>query len=246
MRWIAVALVALFACQPVPREEPVATSALPSSELAPTPGTNTSPPVSGRKSYLGREIAPTMSHEGAGWLTRPEREQEEQASRMLKELGLRTGQVACDLGAGNGYHTLEMAKIVAPEGRAVAVDIQPEMLALLTERARAAKVTNVETILGDMADPKLPASSCDLVLMADVYHELDDPAGMLAKIKPALKPGGALALLEFRADDPAVPIKPEHTMSAAQMDKELTHNGFRLVRAFDGLPWQHLRFYSPR
>jgi ubiquinone/menaquinone biosynthesis C-methylase UbiE len=201
--------------------------------------------------YMGRRIAPTMSHEGADWLTRPEREEEERASKMLDELRLRPGDVACDVGAGNGYHTLEMAKRVAPSGRAIAVDIQPEMLALLEARAKSAGISNVELVLGAPTDPKLPAKGCDLILLADVYHELDDPAGMLAKLRAALsargpEQAGRLVLLEFRAEDDTVPIKPEHKMSRAQILRELEANGFVLARSYDELPWQHLMFFTVR
>lgn len=195
--------------------------------------------------YMGRRIAPTMSHLGADWLVRKEREAEESTSRMLAALELKPGDVACDLGAGNGYHTLMMAQRVEPGGRAIAVDIQPEMIALLRERAKAAKVENLETILGESADPKLPARTCDLVLLADVYHELDDPAAMLAHLKRALSKKGTIALLEFRAEDPDVPIKPEHKMSRAQILRELRANDLELVRSFDELPWQHLMFFAP-
>lgn len=196
--------------------------------------------------YMGRRIAPTMSHAGAGWLIRSEREAEESSARMLKELGLRRGHVACDLGAGNGFHSLEMAKSVAPSGRVIAVDIQPEMLKLLAERAQAAGVTNVQTLLGTATDPRLPAKTCDLILLSDVYHELDDPAAMLDHLERALRPRGVIALLEFRAEDPKVPIKPEHKMSRQQMLLELGANGFELVRSFDELPWQHLMFFAPK
>lgn len=165
---------------------------------------------------------------------------------MLKELPLHAGDVACDFGAGNGFHTLEMAKRVAPKGRAIAIDIQPEMLKLLGERAKAAKVTNVQTLLGTANDPKLPAATCDLILLSDVYHELDDPAVMLGHLRRALTPRGVIALLEFRAEDPEVPIKPEHKMSKKQILLELGANGFELSRSFDELPWQHLMFFAPR
>jgi ubiquinone/menaquinone biosynthesis C-methylase UbiE len=248
MRWLA--LVCLCACAPTKTE---ATPALASAASASAPHV-----VAGRSVeptrpehdppgyYMGRRIAPTMSHLGADWLVRAERETEESTSRMLAALALEPGDVACDLGAGNGYHTLAMARTVAPGGRAIAVDIQPEMLSLLRERAKAANVTNIETILGESADPKLPARTCDLVLLADVYHELDDPAAMLARLKSALSSEGTIALLEFRAEDPDVPIKPEHKMSRAQILRELGANGFKLVRSFDELPWQHLMFFSPR
>lgn len=196
--------------------------------------------------YMGRKIAPTMSHHAADWLVRPEREAEESTTRMLKELRLRPGDVACDLGSGNGYHTLEMAKAVAPTGRAIAIDIQPEMLELLRNRANAAGIHNVETILGVQTDPRLPRRVCDLVLLADVYHELDDPAGMLAHARRALDDDGKVTLLEFRGEDPEVPIKPEHKMTRAQILRELGANGFELVRSFDGLPWQHLMFFAPK
>jgi SAM-dependent methyltransferase len=196
--------------------------------------------------YMGRRIAPTMSHHGADWLVRPEREAEEATSRMLAELALEPGDVACDLGSGNGYHTLAMARAVAPTGRAIAIDIQPEMLELLRERARAQGIANVETLLAEPRDPKIPPRTCDLLLLADVYHELDDPAGMLAHLRGALRDGGSLALLEFRGEDAAVPIKPEHKMTRAQILRELTANGYRLVREFAGLPWQHLLFFAPQ
>jgi SAM-dependent methyltransferase len=232
--WLAL----LCACQPALKEGP--------SEATTVSGAATQAlPRDPPGFYLGRRIAPTMSHEAADWLVRPEREAEESSARMLKELGLRPGDVACDLGAGNGYHTLEMARAVAPGGRAIAVDIQPEMLEMLRARARELRVTNVETILGEQNDPKLPAGACDLLLMADVYHELEDPAGMLGHARRALSRRGAVVLLEFRGEDPAVPIKPEHKMSKAQIEKELEANGFALARSFDGLPWQHLMFFAP-
>ena len=196
--------------------------------------------------YLGRRLAPTMSHEGAPWLTRPERDAEEDTKSMLKALRLEPGDVVCDIGAGNGYHTLLFAEAVGPDGKAVPVDIQPEMLEFLKERARKANVTNVSTVLGEPTDPKLPPRTCDLVFLADVYHELSDPPAMLAHLRAALEPGGVVALLEFRAEDPSVPIKPLHKMTKAQIDKELTANGFVLRRSFDELPWQHLVLYEAK
>jgi ubiquinone/menaquinone biosynthesis C-methylase UbiE len=139
-----------------------------------------------------------------------------------------------------------MARTVAPKGRAIAVDIQPEMLKLLGERAKAEQVTNVQTVLGAGNDPRLPAGACDLILLSDVYHELDDPAAMLGHLKGALSARGVIALLEFRAEDPKVPIKPEHKLSRKQILLELGANGFELVRSFDELPWQHLMFFAPK
>ena len=249
--WLSIGILcgSLAGCQPAPHDPaPQARSATTRSEGASsafsTPGSSRPPDPPG--TYLGRTIAPTMSHEAADWLTRPERQAEENATRMLQELGLRPGDVACDLGAGNGYHTLEMAKAVAPGGRAIGIDIQPEMLALLRDRARAAHVSNVETILGTQSDPKLPPHGCDLVLLADVYHELDDPAGMLASIRSGLSDRGLVVLLEFRGEDPNVPIKPEHKMSKKQIVLELETNGYTLSRSFDGLPWQHLMFFAAK
>jgi len=242
--WISIALAATACQQP---EKPAVVSAAPSARAAleaRTAATSNAGDAPGF--YLGRQIAPTMSHEGADWLVRPEREGEESSARMLKELKLEPGMTACDFGAGNGFHTLVMAKSVAPGGRAVAIDIQPEMLELLRGRAKEAAVTNVDTILSTATDPKLPPATCDLILLADVYHELDDPAGVLAHLKRALKPKGTLAMLEFRAEDPKVPIKPEHKMSRAQISRELEANGFVLARSFDELPWQHLMFFSAR
>jgi SAM-dependent methyltransferase len=196
------------------------------------------------RTYMGRTLAPTMSHEAAPWLIRSEREKEELTSRMITELRLEPGDVACDVGAGNGYHTLMMAKLVAPGGRAVAVDIQPEMLEMLEDRAEEAGIENVETVLGEEADPQIPAGTCDVILMVDVYHELSDPEAMLGHLGRALDEGGEIALVEFREEDPAVPIKPLHKMSKAQIRKEYEANGFELVRQFDGLPWQHLMFFA--
>lgn len=243
--WLPIAVALAAACQQP--EKPVVVSATPSApvegaQTSAAPSASTDPPGF----YLGRQIAPTMSHEGADWLIRPEREAEESSARMLKELKLEPGMTACDFGAGNGFHTLVMAKSVAPKGRAVAIDIQPEMLELLRGRAKAAAVGNVDTILSTATDPKLPPATCDLILLADVYHELDDPAGVLGHLKRALKPKGVLAMLEFRAEDPKVPIKPEHKMSRAQIMKELEANGFTLARSFDELPWQHLMFFAVR
>ncbi len=193
---------------------------------------------------MGREIAATMSYHGADWLVRDERNAEENTDLLLGQLGLRKGQVACDLGAGNGYHTLRMAKKVGPTGKVLAIDIQPEMLGLLKTRAAQQGVTNVETVLSEPDDPKLGSSRCDLILLVDVYHELSDPAVMLEKMKAALKPGGRIALVEFRAEDPSVPIKPLHKMSKAQMIKEFASAELRPVEVFDGLPWQHLVFFA--
>ncbi len=191
-------------------------------------------------SFEGRPIAATMSHHGAEWLTRPEREVEEDPDALHRALALRPGQVACDVGAGNGYHSLRMAAAVGPDGRVVASDLQPEMLALLRERADAAGLRNIETVSASQTDAGLPAGGCDLVLLVDVYHELADPSAMLASLRASLSPEGRLVLVEFRGEDDAVPIKPEHKMTRDQVLRELEPRGFRLVQDVPGLPWQHV------
>lgn len=200
------------------------------------PGPDDVPPTH----FEGREIAQTMSWLGAAWLTRPERDAEEDATALHEALGLRPGQTACDMGAGSGYHTVRLARAVGPTGRVLAVDMQPRMLALLRERVAEAGLSNVEAIEATASDPRLPDGACDLILLVDVYHELAWPEPMLAAFRRALTPAGRLALVEFRAEDPDVPIKRLHKMSKAQIDRELLPRGFRRVESFDGLPWQHL------
>jgi len=198
-----------------------------------------------RPSFMGRTIAPTMTHHGADWLIRDERNAEENTDLLLEQLALEPGDVACDIGAGNGYHALRMARAVRPGGHVVAVDIQPEMLALLEARAEAAGIDGVKTRLGEPGDPKLAEGACDLVLLVDVYHEFSNPKAMLDALARALKPHGTIALVEFRAEDPSVPIKPLHKMTKARMTKELGSVGLEPVRSFDELPWQHLVFFAP-
>lgn len=194
--------------------------------------------------YLGRRIAQTMHWMGADWLTRHDREQEEACELMRKTLNLKPGMTVCDMGSGNGYHTIPMAKAVAPDGKAYAVDIQKEMIELLARRAKAENVTNIISVLNTEDDPKLPANSCDLILLVDVYHEFSKPKEMLEGMKKALKPKGQIVLVEFRAEDASVPIKPEHKMSKEQIMKEMTASGMKLARSFDELPWQHMMFFE--
>jgi SAM-dependent methyltransferase len=193
--------------------------------------------------YMGREIAATMSYHGAPWLNRDTREGEERCSLLLANLGLKPGMVVCDLGCGNGYYTAPIAKLI-PDGHVYAVDIQPEMLSLLREKLQADEITNVTPVLGLEYDPKLPDASVDLVLLVDVYHEFAYPEPMLAAIRRALKPDGRVVFVEFRAEDPDVPIKPEHKMTRAQVLKEITANGFRFHSEFEKLPWQHVLFFE--
>jgi SAM-dependent methyltransferase len=194
--------------------------------------------------YKGREIAQTMHYLGAPWLVRESREREEECTTLLKCLNVRPGQTVCDLGCGNGFYTLELAKLVGPQGRVLAVDIQPEMLTLLRERAKEARIDNVEPILGTLIDPRLPEGELDLVLLVDVYHELSHPEHVLRAVRRSLKPAGRVVLVEFRLEDPEVPIKLLHKMSKRQIMKELPPNGFRLVEEFDKLPWQHVMFFE--
>jgi ubiquinone/menaquinone biosynthesis C-methylase UbiE len=194
--------------------------------------------------YKGREIAQTMHYEGAAWLTRESRQREEDCETMLDALGVKPGQTACDMGCGNGFYTLELARLVGDGGKVLAVDIQREMLQMLKERAADEKIMNIELILGTIFDPKLPENSVDLMLMVDVYHEFSHPDEMLGAIRKSLKPDGRVALVEFRAEDPKVPIKPLHKMSKEQIMKEFPPNGFKLVEEFDELPWQHLMFFE--
>ena len=199
--------------------------------------------TSGKK-YMGRVIAPFMTFHGAPWLIRPERELEEAPSQVLEQLKLKPGMTVVDFGCGNGFYTLPMAKQVGPDGKVLAVDIQPEMIQMLKERAATAGVDNIEPILSTEKDTKLPENQVDLLILVDVYHEFSFPGKMLEGIRKSLKDDGVVALLEFRAEDATVPIRPLHKMSKKQIMKEYTANGFKLVREFDGLPWQHLMYFG--
>jgi len=194
--------------------------------------------------YKGRRIAPTMSYSGAEWLLRESRQSEENCSLMLAELGLKPGMTVCDMGCGNGFYALQMAKLVGPQGKVLSVDVQTKMLKFLEERAADAGITNIVPILGDLHDPKLPTGKVDLILCSDVYHEFSHPEHMLRAMRRSLSADGVLVLLEFRTEDPLVPIKTLHKMSKAQILKELLPNGFKLVKEFDGLPWQHMMFFG--
>ncbi|MFK8112616.1 MAG: class I SAM-dependent methyltransferase [Rubripirellula sp.] len=202
------------------------------------------PKEKSRKTYLGRVLAKPMSHLGAAWLIRPERDEEERASESFKQLQLKPGMTVCDLGCGNGYWSLPMARDVGETGRVLAVDIQREMLQKLRERSAKVKLNNIEPVHGKVDDPNLPAAEVDLLLMVDVYHEFSHPESMLWGIRRSLTPTGVVALLEYREEDPTVPIKPLHKMSKHQILKEYHQNGFKLVREYNQLPWQHLMFFA--
>lgn len=198
------------------------------------------------KFYRGREIARTMSQEGADWLERPEREAEEAPEQVLTALALQPGQVAADFGAGTGYFTWRLARAVGPAGRVYAVDLQPEMLARLRTNMAARAVSNVVTVVATEQDPRLPEAGLDLILMVDVYHELAWPHEVLAALCRALKPGGRLVFVEYRAEDPAVPIKPLHKMSEAQILREAAAHPLEWVQTVRSLPWQHLVVFRKR
>jgi ubiquinone/menaquinone biosynthesis C-methylase UbiE len=198
----------------------------------------------GLRVYKGRTIAQTMHYTGASWLTRDNREQEERCSLMLANLGVKRGMTICDMGCGNGFYSVQLAKMVGEMGKILAVDIQPEMLKLLKERAEKEGVTNVEAIEGTLIDPKLPEGKVDMILCVDVYHEFSHPEHMLKAMRKALAPKGQLVLVEFRAEDKDVPILPEHKMTKKQVLKELRPMGFKLAKEFDKLPWQHMMFFE--
>jgi 2-polyprenyl-3-methyl-5-hydroxy-6-metoxy-1,4-benzoquinol methylase len=185
----------------------------------------------------GRRIAGVMGMNGADWLVRPEREAEEQPEKALDALNLKPAMVVADIGAGVGYMSLRMARRVS---KVYANDLQPEMLDQLRKNAAKAGVSNVVTVLGDFNDPKLPANTMDLVLLVDVYHEFSQPQQMLRKIRETLKPDGRLVLLEYRAEDPNVPIIAEHKMTVAQVKAELEAEGFLLQPVIETLPRQHI------
>ena len=194
----------------------------------------------------GRIIAGVMGHEGAPWLDRPERESEERPSKAIAELKLEPGMVVADFGAGSGYYTERLARAVEPAGKVLAVDLQPEMLQMVGQRAKKLGLTNVELVRSTPDDPRLPAGTVDLILMVDVYHELGAPQRVLRAMKASLSPRGRIALLEFRKEDRAVPIREEHKMSVAQAVQEFGAEGYVLDRRVDSLPWQHLLVFKAK
>jgi ubiquinone/menaquinone biosynthesis C-methylase UbiE len=185
-----------------------------------------------------------MTHKAAGWLTRPERIQEEDPERMIEALKVKPGMNVADVGAGVGYHVWRIAPRILPKGRVWGTDIQPEMLSTLAENVRERSLSNVVAARSTDTSTGLPTNSIDLVLMADVYHELGQPRTFLTDVRRVLRPHGRVALLEFREEDPKVPIRPEHKMSADQAIAEFAESGFCLVERFDELPWQHLLFFE--
>jgi SAM-dependent methyltransferase len=192
------------------------------------------------KFYLGREIAQVMGHEGADWLERPEREAEEQTDKLVEQLKVKPGDVVADIGAGSGYFSRRLALRLSGQGKVLAVDIQPEMLDLLTNKMIRLGITNVVPVLGTVSDPKLPPASVDLALLVDVYHEFAFPYEMMAGIGRSLRPSGRVVFVEFRAEDPSVPIKLLHKMTEAQVRKEMSLLPLRWTATSEVLPRQHI------
>ena len=190
------------------------------------------------KWYMGREIAFVMGFQGINWLDRPEREDEENTSNLLKNMDIKPDNAIADIGAGSGYHVFKMAPM-ANKGLVYAVDIQDEMLAAINYRIETGKVNNVATIKGSEKSVNLPENSVDKVLMVDVYHEFSYPIEMLASIKNALRANGKIYLIEYRGEDANVPIKKVHKMTQKQAVKELEAAGFMLEKNSGNLPWQH-------
>jgi SAM-dependent methyltransferase len=191
------------------------------------------------KRYQGREIAHVMGWQAAPWLERDEREAEERTSLLIEELNLKPGMVVADVGAGSGYLSRRMAPLVLP-GRVIAVDIQPEMLALLKKVTEDPRYANIEPLLGSAADTHLPAASVDLAIMVDVYHELEYPHEVMESIVRSLKPGGRMAFVEYRGEDASVPIKTLHKMTEKQVRLEAGQHALTWERTSRKLPWQHL------
>ncbi len=238
---LALALVAILAASILAHAGAAA------QEVAPRPARDPAKAPAARKArrdppgtYMGRPIADVMGFQGADWLFRDTREAEEQPERMLDALKIKPGDTVADVGAGAGYTSLRLARRVGPAGTVLATDVQPQMLAMLRDNAKAAGLKNIRPIRSTQAETRLPDAQVDLALMVDVYHEAADPEALLQGLRKALKPGGRLVLVEFRGEDPEVPIKPEHKMTLDQVKKELEPQGFRFRESFEFLPWQHI------
>jgi ubiquinone/menaquinone biosynthesis C-methylase UbiE len=197
------------------------------------------------KWYMGRQIAHVMSHFGIDWLEREEREQEENTSQLIKNMDLKPGMAVADIGAGSGYHTAIISKLIG-NGKIYAVDVEPEMINFLNNRISKEKLNNAVAVLGDEKKVPLKANSIDLMFLVDVYHEVAYPYEMARSMLEALKPGGKLYLIEFRAEDQQVPIKTIHKMSEKQAVKELKAAGFSFERNISNLPWQHCLVFTKK
>ena len=195
------------------------------------------------KFYMGREIAFVMGHQAAEWLNRPGRIQEEMPDEVVANMGLEPDHVVADIGAGSGYFSFRIAKLV-PQGKVMAVDIQPEMLALIENQKREDNVTNIEGVLGAVDNPNLAPNSIDAAIMVDAYHDFDHPFEMIDGIYKALRPGGRIFFLEYRGEDDSVPIRPLHKMTEEQVIKEMSVFGLEWTETLDFLPWQHMMIFT--
>ena len=192
----------------------------------------------------GRQLALPMSAAGAAWLDRDERQREENTELSLRLIEVQRGSVVADIGAGSGYYSTRLARLVGPEGRVYANDIQQAMLDIIRDRIARERISNIELVLGTPTDPRLPRAAVDLAIMVDVYHEFSAPQVMLGRIRESLKPGGRLVLLEYRGEDPRVPILPLHKMTVAQAKTEVEAEGFTLTDVKEDLPWQHVLIFT--
>jgi SAM-dependent methyltransferase len=255
MRLVWAALFALGGCtrpnaETAPSPPPVATAFANAitptapSAVAPTPAPI--PSGAAADSYLGRPIAKPMSYLGSDWLDRPDRAQTEQPDKVIDALHVVPGNTVADVGAGTGYFSIRIARKIVPGGKVIATDIQPQMLKMLEANAKKANVENITTVLCTETDAKLPLASVDLALMVDVYHELSRPAETLAQVRVSLKPGGRLALVEYRGEDATVPIKPEHKTTLAQLRMELDRAGFALSEDLEFLKHQRVVIFVPK
>ena len=229
--WIGLLLLACASQEPLPPQPPYETRAQ-------------HDPNGIGKFYMGREIAHVMGAAGIPWLERPERENEENPTKVLEALEVKEGEVIADLGAGSGYYTFRLSPKVGPRGKVLAVEIQDEMIAELRTGIEKHQAKNVEIVKCTEKNPGLPEAGVDLLLMVDVYHELTYPYEVMIEVRKALKPGGRVALVEFRKEDPKVPIKEVHKMSEEQIKKEMTVVGLAHLKTVETLPWQHIAIYS--
>ena len=240
-RWLNVALILLLGtvlltgCQASPATIATTTDAVYQQRSPSRDGIG--------KFYMGREIAQVMGHLGAGWLERPAREREEQPQVLIKALDLKPTDVIADIGAGTGYFSFRMSALV-PQGKVLAVDIQPEMLEIVEGLKREKNVTNVEPVLGSITNPNLTTGSIDLALMVDAYHEFDHPREMMEAIAQALKPKGRVVLVEYRGENPLIPIKPLHKMTQQQVRSEMAAVGLTWLKTTETLPQQHILFFG--
>jgi len=195
------------------------------------------------KWYMGRQIANVMSHYGINWLERADREKDENSTQLVKNLDIKPGMIIADIGAGSGYYTVRVSKLLTG-GKIYAVDVQQEMIDFLNNRIQKEKLNNIETVLGEEQKVPLPPSSIDMMFLVDVYHEFAYPYEMSKSMMSALKPDGKLILVEFRGEDKSLAIKGLHKMTEEQIIKELSAAGFKFERNITNLPIQHFMIFT--